>query len=111
MYSRIKELADAKGITMVTLGRAVGASSGNMSDWKAGRSAPNVDKLIKIADYFGVTTDFLLGRDERYPAPSPDGCELMRIYDKLDREGRSIVLGEAYKQKQRLGIVLDEAEK
>ena len=107
MYERIRLLADAKGINMVTLGKAIGASSGNMSDWKAGRTSPNVEKLIRIADYFNVSVDYILGRDDRFPAFSPDTYELMRIYDRLDHEGQVIVLSEAYKQKQRCGVTLD----
>lgn len=47
------------------LSQNVGVSSGNISDWKSGRSKPNIDTVIKIADYLDVSVDYLLGRTDR----------------------------------------------
>ena len=104
IYARIKGLADEQGLTMVRLGQLIGASSGNVSDWKNGRSSPNTEKICKIADYFHVTTDYLLGRETKVDLPTEDAMELMKIYNRLDRAGRAIVLGEAYRQKLRCGV-------
>ena len=46
------------------LSQNVGVSSGNISDWKSGRSKPNIDTIIKIADYLDVSVDYLLGRTD-----------------------------------------------
>lgn len=58
----IFSLMSKKGITAKTLSEKTGISPGNISDWKNGRSVPKADTLIKLADYFGVSTDYLLGR-------------------------------------------------
>lgn len=102
MFGRIQLLMLQRGMNKTEFSKAIGVSTGNMSDWASGRSSPSVDKLIKIADYFGVSIDYLIGRDDRYPVPSPDACELMRIYDTLDREGRVMVLSSAYNEKRRI---------
>ena len=47
------------------LSQNVGVSSGNISDWKSGRSKPNIDTIIKIADYLNCSVDYLLGRTDR----------------------------------------------
>lgn len=48
------------------LSKNTGISSGNISDWKSGRSKPGVESLLKIADYFDCSVDYLLDRtDER----------------------------------------------
>ena len=47
------------------LSQNVGVSSGNISDWKSGRSKPNIDTIIKISDYLDVSVDYLLGRTDR----------------------------------------------
>lgn len=47
------------------LSQNVGVSSGNISDWKSGRSKPNIDTVIKIADYLDCSVDYLLGRTDR----------------------------------------------
>ena len=42
--------------------RELDVSMGNISDWKNGRSVPNAFSLVKLADYFGCSVDYLLGR-------------------------------------------------
>lgn len=103
MYDKIQLLMMSRHMNKADLAKAVGVSSGNLSDWSNGRSSPSIDKLIKLADFFDVSIDYIVGRDDRYPTPSPDTFELIRMYENLDKEGRTIVLGTAYQQKQRMG--------
>lgn len=64
----ILELIGKNGLNQSTFCKNVGLSSGQLSDWKSGRSAPGNKSLLKIADYFGVTTDYLLnGTDSNHP--------------------------------------------
>lgn len=102
MYEKIQLLMMSRHMNKVEMAKAIGVSSGNLSDWANGRSQPSIDKLIRIADYFDVSVDYLVGRNDRYPSPSPDTFELIRMYEDLDREGKTIVLGTAYQQKQRI---------
>ncbi len=53
----------ARGITAYRLSRDTGISPSSLSDWKRGRSAPKIDKLSIIADYFGVSLDSLIGEE------------------------------------------------
>ena len=53
-----------KGISQKQLAEFIGASTGNVSDWKSGKSAPTIEKLPLIADYLDVSLDYLLGRAE-----------------------------------------------
>ena len=103
MYEKIQLLMMQRQMNKADLSKAVGVSTGNLSDWANGRSSPSMDKLIKVADYFDVSLDYLTGRDDRFPNPTPETFELIRIYEKLDREGKAVVLGTAYIQKQRVG--------
>ena len=102
MFDKIQLLMMQRHMNKSDLSKAVGVSSGNLSDWANGRSSPSLERLIKIADYFDVSLDFLCGRDNRYPEPSPEAFELIRIYEGLDKQGKTIVLGNAYQQKQRM---------
>lgn len=45
------------------VGKELGISMGSIAQWKNG-STPSGETLVKIADYFGVSTDYLLGRTE-----------------------------------------------
>ena len=51
--------------TSKKLSEATGISTGNISDWKSGRSKPTADALILVADYFGCSVDYLLGRTDK----------------------------------------------
>lgn len=55
------ELMEKNNVTQQKLSEAIGFSQGNISDWKSGRSSPSVEALVKIAEYFNVSVDYLLG--------------------------------------------------
>lgn len=61
----IKKLRQERGIKQEDLGLAVGVSKQSVSNWENGNIVPSIDLLIRLADYFGVSTDFLLGRAGR----------------------------------------------
>lgn len=60
--ARLNELIKEKGITKKELADAVGTSKALITIWTQGKSLPSVIFLAKIADYFNVETDYLLGR-------------------------------------------------
>jgi transcriptional regulator with XRE-family HTH domain len=64
MYEIYQKLLDERGIKNAEVSRATGISNMTLSDWKRGISTPKTDKLQKIADFFGVSLDYLTGRDE-----------------------------------------------
>lgn len=60
MYSKFEELLQKNNKTTYRVAKDIGISSVTFTDWKKGRSKPKVDKLQKIADYFGVTIEYFL---------------------------------------------------
>ena len=70
MYEIFEKLLMERGVTAYKVAKATGISTGSMTDWKIGRSAPKVDKLQKIADYFGVSVDYLLGNEPKEKTPA-----------------------------------------
>jgi transcriptional regulator with XRE-family HTH domain len=63
MYEIFEQLLQSNNVTPYKLSKDIGVSQTTFSNWKNGRSVPKQDKLRKIADYFGVTIDYLMGRD------------------------------------------------
>lgn len=63
VFDRIKNLADSRGKSIVDVEADLGLSKNYLYKWK--KSAPNSTKLIEVADYFNVSTDYLLGRKEK----------------------------------------------
>ena len=61
---RLFELIKEHGISSKKLSDDTNISTGNISDWKTGRSQPSLDKICILADYFNVSVDYLLGRTE-----------------------------------------------
>lgn len=70
MYDTYQKLLDKYGLKNSDISRATGISNMTLSDWKRGVSTPKQDKMKKIADYFGVTVDYLMtGKEEAPPEP------------------------------------------
>lgn len=99
-YDKFCELCNKKGITPSAVATQIKFSRGTITAWKKNGGTPNADLLTKIADYFGVSTDYLLsddnrqpekveylngGTDEKKPAPeNKGGCNVVKI---LGRDG------------------------
>lgn len=63
MYERFLELMKRKGVKSADVAKATGIHPSTFSDWKKGKSKPKTDKMQKIADYFGVSIDYLMGAE------------------------------------------------
>ncbi|MCA6775086.1 helix-turn-helix domain-containing protein [Enterococcus mundtii] len=62
-FDRVKQLADKQKISIVELEEKLGFGRNSLYSWKT--KTPNGDRLKKVADYFNVSTDYLLGRKEQ----------------------------------------------
>ena len=60
--NRIKELRTQRKITQEELGKIINVQKAAVSKYELGRAVPSTDVLTKLANYFNVTTDYLLGR-------------------------------------------------
>ena len=58
----LAELRQERGMTQKALGHVLCVSAGTISNYEKGVHLPDADKLIILADYFHVSTDYLLGR-------------------------------------------------
>lgn len=64
MYEIFDELCQKKGVKPGTVARETGLSKAMLSDWKAGRYSPKADKLQVLADYFGVSLEYMRTGEE-----------------------------------------------
>lgn len=60
---RLRELRQENGIGQVELAKRISVSKGIISFWENGLREPTMSNLILLADFFGVTLDFLVGRE------------------------------------------------
>lgn len=86
---RIKELCEEKGISISELAEKIGVSRASVGKWN--KSSPSSDTIAKIANYFGVSTDYILGISEYryYVNPTNDSgiISIQRAREKMsDKE-------------------------
>ncbi|KEK17377.1 XRE family transcriptional regulator [Bacillus manliponensis] len=76
--ARLKELIDKRGITQQQLADAIGLSHVSIYYYVEGKKTPGTRTLQKIANYFKVTTDYLLGSSEVPELTADQDFELTR---------------------------------
>lgn len=65
MYQVFEELLKKTGETAYQVSKATGVSTATLSEWKKGTYTPKIDKLLLIADHFGVPVEMLIRREGR----------------------------------------------
>lgn len=93
----LQELREDNDITRKDLAAILSISVSTLGMYEQGRREPNIDMLIKIADYFHVPIDFLVGR-ENFLQQKHVGTEILaealafkRKFDKLPANEQSII--------------------
>ena len=90
---RIFALIEQNSVSAAQLTREASLTSGVVSQWRHGKQKPGTDAIVKIAEYFGVTTDYLLGKtdDPEPPVQLLDGLEfgLIKNFKKLGNEEKA----------------------
>lgn len=84
IYSSIQELCEQAGVKPGKMCNDIGISRSILTDLKTGRKKSiNTDTAKKIADYFGVSVDRVLGTEQKEKADSPKGTGLSPAKEKL----------------------------
>lgn len=65
MYEIFEQLLQKKGVSAYKVAKEAGVTQTALSNWKTGRNTPSTITLQKIADYFGVTIDYLMTGEEK----------------------------------------------
>lgn len=100
----LKRLRTKKGLTSEELCSKIGIKGGSYRNYERNDRKPDYDTLVKLADFYGVTTDYLLGRPTAQPPTdalerlfseksfSALEEELLRKYMELPHEARQAVV-------------------
>lgn len=85
--NRLRELRREKGLTMKQFGSFFGLAESTISQYETGKRQPDNDALVKFANYFGVTIDYLLGngQTEQKKGPATERDRLLEDNIKLFR--------------------------
>lgn len=82
---RLRLLREKQGKQQIEIADALGISRVTYNRYEKDNREPNLETLIKIADYFSVTTDFLLGIEN-------EKQHLLNVYFSLSQEDKNTVL-------------------
>lgn len=92
MYDIFMQLMEEKGVTAYRVAKDTGITQATLSRWKTGKVYPSIETLQVLAEYFGVTIDYLMGNahiDEQTPpktqkAPTLNKKDERDIKKKMD---------------------------
>ena len=65
LNENIKHLRQTRNLSQVDLAKALGVTKQSISNWENNNIQPSIDMLIRIADFFSVSTDSILGLEQR----------------------------------------------
>lgn len=86
MNTRFDELLKSKGVSRYQVFKATGVPQSSLSDFLSGKSTPKYENMKKLADYFGVSVEYLLGNEQK---EKPSG----RTSEELDEELKFALFG------------------
>lgn len=98
---RLKALRKQHKLTQTQVGNYLGITVSAYGNYELGQREPSIDMLGKLADYFGVTVDYLIGRDDKAlseplktkksPALSEEDEAMLNTYLELSDDSKRVV--------------------
>lgn len=83
MYEIYQRLLDEKGLKNSDVSRGANVSNMTLSDWKHGKTTPKTDTMKKIADFLGVSVDYLMhGNENKYSEELADDLSKILYADE-----------------------------
>ena len=110
-YETYCELCAKNGLTPSGAAAKIGFNRASVTVWKNSGKAPKQELLMKIADYFNVTTDYLLGIEEQKTPTQKgerDGSEIMFA---LSRGGEQEITDEMFDEVKKFAAYIAQREK
>ena len=100
LNDNVERLLQTHNVKAYAVAKATGISQGLLSEYKSGKKEPSIPNLQKLADYFGVTVDDLLGNknspaedgEADMVATTPAERELLRLLRSFPEEDQARIL-------------------
>ncbi len=81
MPSRLKELREQRAWTKTETAKRLNVGTSTYSNWEYGLREPDIDRLCQLADLYGVTVDYLLGRSDQLPSVDLAQSKITFMYE------------------------------
>lgn len=102
------ELRQDRKMTQEDLAKVLFVTSGTISNYENGVHLPDIEKLVSLADFFGVTTDYLLGRCAS--RLSPDVLDKVLIEDRTAGDLIQDIQNFSSERRQALNVILNDMQ-
>ena len=98
---RLKELREERNLTQWDVANGIQTSQRNIGRWEKGEVLPSSEFIVKLADFFQVSADYLLGRSDDLgvvtiqsgaPEITPEEKELVQLYRSLSPQFRKMAI-------------------
>lgn len=103
LFTRVEKLRKKENISQGKLEELLGFSNGSINKWKT--SMPKADRLQKIADYFGVTVDYLLSGNDDNDELLDVADEIQKLINYLTDDKSSYCYGEVMSEEGKLALL------
>lgn len=77
----LKELMNTQGVSNYALAKYLKCSQSTIKNWLSEANSPNNEKLQQVAEYFGVSVDYLLGNSDIKEKPASESTDGLSDYD------------------------------
>ncbi len=109
--NKIKELRKTKGLTQIQFCQQMNIGQATLSGWECGKWEPDNKTLIKLADFFGVSVDYLLGRENKnlierppYEITDKQTLDVVKLFKYMNDIQKAQVLGYAVALLEQVGV-------
>ena len=103
---KLKELRESKGLSQQKFANMMNISQGTVGNWESGIREPNFETISKIANFFDVSVDYILGRvDEKQNKPGETELEDNLII--YQRNGKTVRKKMSKEQMNLLASMID----
>ena len=95
MFSeRLKERRKEKRLTQKELSERLNVSKATVAMWETGKREPDFAMTQRLADFFGVSTDYLIGKENKEtPQLDAEAQEILDMLNQLNEENRTQIFG------------------
>ena len=98
---KLKELREEQGLSQKKLAENIGTSQRNIGRWENEENEPTMSQLVKLAEYFNCSIDFLVDREDDYgntltklPSLTSKEQKLLKYFALLDDEEKDKIIGD-----------------
>lgn len=110
MTIKLKELRERKGLSMREAAKQLGLAPSTYHNYESGEREPNSEMLIKLANFYGCSIDYMIGNDVRYRNEADEIADMIKHRPDL-RNVFKLLRDATQTQVQKVGEIIETLKK